>query len=321
MRYRITSYNIENMRQLFRKNRFIDEKRQQGDAAAITLAQTVPHIAGIVEASDRRGDHDFFLSHGALQPLQMKIAKSAHRRGRQDLLFYYREPFEAVSVDETYGFYNDWIEDIDNDSIKEQLSFERRPLEVVFENTRTGKQLFIILVSFKSKGVFSTTDIHQYEHLALANRKKLYGQAKKVRERVDILLKDTPDLPLIVMGDFNDEPGLDHFERIIGASAVETITGNIHYPRRILHNTLWHYTEENRDKELWTTEYPDRIVTNFSMHRAWLDHIFVSPGMLLEGADFKYIMHSGTIAERTDAAKLASDHFPIFCDIESGEMG
>ncbi|MBN2718534.1 MAG: hypothetical protein JXX14_22005 [Deltaproteobacteria bacterium] len=316
MTYRVTSYNLENMRQLFRNNRFIDEKLQQGAAAARTLGKTMPHIAGIVEASDRLGDHDFFIGRPDLAPLNLKVAKSAHRRGRQDLVFYYRAPFEVVSIDEQYSFYSDWIEDIDNDTIKEQLSFERRPLEVVFEDTGTGKRLLIILVSFKSKGVFSTTDIYQYEYLALANRKKLYGQAKKVRERVDSLLRENPDLSLIVMGDFNDEPGLDHFEKILGASAVETVTGDVHYPGRILHNTLWHYMESGRQKELWTTEYPDRIVSNFSMHRAWLDHIFVSPGMLNNKGDFRYVINSGTIAEKNDGAKLASDHFPIFCDIE-----
>lgn len=316
MQYRIATYNIENMRGLFRKNHFTEKGVQQGEAAARTLARTLPHIAGIVEASDRRGDHDFFLNLPELAPLQLQVAKSAHRRGKQDLVFYYREPFEAISVDEHYTFYGEWIEDIDNDTIKEQLSFERRPLEVVFRNRLTGNTILIILVSFKSKGVFLTTDIHQYEYLALANRKKLYGQAKKVRERVDGLLAEDPDRALIVMGDINDEPGLDHFEKMLGASAVETITGSIYSPRRILHNTLWHYMESDRQKELWTTEYPDRIVANFSLHRAWLDHIFVSPGMLREAADFRYVMNSGTIAEKTDDAKLASDHFPIHCDVQ-----
>ncbi|MBN2529402.1 MAG: hypothetical protein JXR76_23645 [Deltaproteobacteria bacterium] len=316
MQCRITSYNIENMRQLFRKNRFTDDTADRGNAAATTLGKIEPHIAGIVEASDRGGDHEFFLQHPALQKLNLKVAQSTHRRGKQDLVMYYRDPFEVVSVDTHYAFYDPWIEDIDNDSIKEQLSFERKPLEVLFRNRHTGKALLVILVSFKSKGVFLTTDIHQYEHLALANRKKLYGQAKKVRERVDTLLEENVETPVVIMGDLNDEPGFDHFEKLLGASAVETITGNIYYPHRIFHNTLWHYMETGREKDLWTTEFPDRIVANFSMHRAWLDHIFVSPGMLLENSEFRYISNSGAIAKKDAAATLASDHFPIYCDVE-----
>ncbi|MBN2342557.1 MAG: endonuclease/exonuclease/phosphatase family protein [Deltaproteobacteria bacterium] len=316
MTYRIASYNIENMRQLFKKNRFTDESLAKAEAAAATLADSAPHIAGIVEASDRLGDHQYFLDNTPLSPFSFQVAKSNHKRGKQDLVMYYRHPFEVVSMDDNVSFYNDWLEDIDNDSIKEQLHYERRPLEVIFRNTQTGKELLIIVASFKSKGVFLTTDIHQYEYLALANRKKLYGQAKKVRERIDCLLDASPDLPFIVMGDLNDEPGLDHFEKILGASAVETITGNIYYPQKILHNTLWHYKESGREKELWTTEYPDRIVANFSMHRAWLDHIFVSPAMLRDTSPIRLVKDSGAISEKTDTAKLASDHFPIYCDIE-----
>lgn len=315
MKYRITSYNIEHMQKLFNRNCFTEEGVSKAEAAAVTLGETSPHIAGIVEATHRIGDHNYFLENTPLSKLKFKVAKSSHKRGKQDLVFYYREPFKVVSMDENISFYNDWLEDIDNDSIKEQLHFERRPFEVVFEDTSTQKQLLIILVSFKSKGVFSTTDIHQYEHLALANRKKLYGQAKKVRERVDNLLDEDPTRALIVMGDMNDEPGLDHFEKILGESAVETITGSIYYPEKILHNTLWHYFEDNRHQELWTTEYPDPIVANFNMHRAWLDHIFVSPGMLHSNGPIQLIKKSGTIANKTDLAKSASDHFPIFCDI------
>lgn len=315
MKYRITSYNIENMRQLFKKNRFTEVGMLKAEAAASTLAETTPHIAGIVEASDRIGDHHYFLKNTPLSPFGFQVAKSAHKRGKQDLVLYYREPFEVVSMDENVTFYNDWLEDIDNDSIKEQLHFERRPFEVVFRNTTTGLELLIILVSFKSKGVFTTTDIHEYEYLALANRKKLYGQAKKVRERVDVLLDEDPDRAFIVMGDVNDEPGLDHFEKILGASAVETITGSIYFPKKILHNTLWHYMESGRQKELWTTEYPDRIVKNLNMHQAWLDHIFVSPAMLNENNGIHLVKNSGAIGSKTDLAKAASDHFPIYCDV------
>ncbi len=69
-------------------------------------------------------------------------------------------------------------------------------------------------------------------------------------------------------------------------------------------------------KDLWTTEYPDPIVSNFSKHRAWLDHIFVSPNMISNKSDVKLVMNSGTIAPKTDLASMASDHFPIYCDFE-----
>ena len=316
MSYRIASYNIENMKKMFKSNKLIDEELTRGEAAASTLTKIAPHIVGIVEGSDKLKDHQYFLDNSALSKLNFSIAKSSHKRGKQDLLFYYRDPFELISLDEHIDYYNDWLEDIDGDTIKEQLHFERKPLEAIFRNRETGNEITIILVSFKSKGVFSTTDIHQYEHLAIANRKKLYGQSKKVRTRVEEFIEKTPDRPFIILGDINDEPGFDYFEKLLGTSAVETIMGSIYHPTKILHNTLWHYMETGRSKELWTTEYPDPIVANFSMHRAWLDHIFISPNMINNSISTKFILNSGEISEKDDLAKRASDHFPIYCDIE-----
>jgi hypothetical protein len=316
MNYTIASYNIENMKKMFKKNRFIDSEANRAEAAASTLASVSPHIAGIVEASDKIGDNNYFLENSALSEFNFKVAKSEHKRGKQDLLIYYRDPFEVVSIDSHYEFYTDWLEDIDGDTIKEQLHFERKPLEVLFRDKTTQKELLVILVSFKSKGVFSTTDIHLYEHLALANRKKLYGQSKKVRQRVENLMESQPDLPIIVMGDINDEPGLDHFQKIVGASAVETIMGDIYHPEKIMHNTLWHEIEAGNNKEVWTTEYPDPIVANFKKHRAWLDHIFVSPNMLSEKCGVKLIENSGAIGEKSELASSASDHFPIYCSLD-----
>ncbi len=316
MVYRIGTYNIENMRRMFKKNCFVTEELARGEAAASTLANTSPHIVGIIEASDKVGDHKHFLENSALSQFNFSIAKSVHKRGKQELVLYYREPFEIVSIDDHYEFYTDWLEDIDGDTIKEQLHFERKPLEVLLRDKNTGKEFLVILVSFKSKGVFSITDIHLYEHIALANRKKQYGQSKKVRQRIENIMRDQPDLPFIVMGDVNDEPGLDHFQKIVGASTVETIMGNVFHPEKILHNTLWHYKDSGNVKDLWTTEYPDPIVSNFSKHRAWLDHIFVSPNMISDNNDVKLVMNSGTIAPKTDLASMASDHFPIYCDIE-----
>lgn len=316
MDYRIASYNIENMRRMFKRNRFIDSELARGEASASTLAAVAPHIAGIIEASEKRGDHQHFLDNSALAQFNFKIAQSSHKRGKQDLILYYRDPFEVVSIDDHYEFYTDWLEDIDGDTIKEQLHFERKPLEVRFRDTTTGKEFLVILVSLKSKGVFSITDIHLYEHIALANRKKQFGQAKKIRSRLEQIMTEEPDLPFIVMGDVNDEPGLDYFQRIVGAGTVETLMGDLFHPEQILHNALYHFKQTGREKELWTTEFPDRIVANFQFHRAWLDHIFVSPSMMKPNTPVKLVPESGDIGEKTDLAKSASDHFPVFCDLE-----
>ncbi len=309
------SYNIERMRELFKKNLVREDCKERLDSIASTILNSSPHILGIVEGSDRQADHDFFLNNTVLKELDYKIAKSDETRGKQDLLFYYRDPFEVVSIDENIDFYQRWIEDIDGDTIDEVMQFERKPMEVIFVEKRTGRQILVILISFKSKGVFSVNDIHSYEHIALANRKKLHGQSKKVRERMDELLKENPDREIIVMGDLNDEPGMDYFQKQVGASAVETIIGNIYSPELIFHCALLHIGNGKNKYDLWTTVYPDPIVANLKKHKAWLDHIFISPGMIKGTSKIKYVKDSGFIAPKNKISQIASDHYPVGCEI------
>lgn len=314
--FRIMAYNVENMRRLFSKGKLMDDCIERAEAIANTIKRENPHIVGVVEASDKQKHHDIFLEHTGLAEMGYKLAKSDLKRSKQDLAFYYRSPFEIVEIDIYHDFYLPWIEDIDNDGIKEVCEFERIPLEVKFRIEGTDIDFTIILVAAKSKGVFAVKDLISHQYLGLANRKKLFAQAKKLRERADYLINSTETDKFIIMGDLNDEPGFDALERLVGASAIETITGSVFKPQNILHNTLWHMNDSPQLKnDLWTTKYPDMIVQNFKDHKAWLDHIFVSPA-LLSSTDFRYIENSGNVGLKDYISEAASDHFPVFCDFK-----
>ena len=319
MKYRIATYNVENQRSLYKEGVLVESSKERYEALAHTIAKIQPQILGIVEGSNITSDHQNFLSHPKLKGLKYSIAKSKVSRGSQDLLFYYRDTFEVLSIDDNLHFYDPWHEDIDNDSIEEYLFFERQPLEVRFRHKESGEQFLIILVSFKSKGVFSTTDIYRYEKLALANRKKLFAQSKKVRERLDNLLHSHPELPVIVMGDINDSPGMDHLEKILGFSAVETIMGTVFHPETVFHNALWPLAEELAPHKLWTIDFKDPIVFNHKKHREWVDHIFISPGLYHSKGALRFVKKSGDTANRDQFTKAASDHLPVYCSIEIKE--
>ncbi len=310
---KIMSYNIENMKALFSKNQFASDSIDKVKSLERIIINQQPHILGIVEASDNIKHHQYFVDNTGLAGFGYKVGKSDHVRRKQDLVVYYRDPFEILTMDENIEYYNEWVEDIDNDGIEEICRFKRKPLEILFRLKGTDVTLLVILVATKSKGVFSVNDLGNHQYLALANRKKLLAESKKIRRRVDQLMDEQPQLPLIVMGDFNDDPGMDSYEKILGASSIETIMGSIFEPDKILHNTLWHLCKSDRSKDLWTTEYPDLIVHNFGLHRAWLDHIFISPNLHAESAQFKYIMNSGDIIPKDADAKNASDHYAVFC--------
>jgi len=313
---KVMSYNIENMRNLFFNNEFLLESLEKVKSLKNIITNQQPHILGIVEASDKIKHHQYFIDNTELTDFGYQVGKSDHKRGKQDLVVYYREPFEILTIDDNIKFYDEWAEDIDQDGIKEVCEFERKPLEILFRLKGTDITFLVILVATKSKGVFSINDIVNHQYLALANRKKLLAQSKKIRSRLDQLMDEQPNLPLIVMGDFNDEPGMDSYEKLLGASSIETVMGSVFEPDKILHNTMWHLSKTGRKKDLWTTEYPDLIVQNFGLHKAWLDHIFVSQNLLTESAKFKYVMNSGEIIPKDDDAKRASDHYAIYCEFE-----
>lgn len=314
-RFTVMTYNVEHMRDLFFKGDFAPDGLERLDAVATVISRTAPHLLGITEACGRETSHQRFVSHPKLNALSYNVARSKIRRGTHDLVIYYRDPLELISLDPDAHFYDDWIEDIDSDGIKELCEFERIPLEATFGVKGTTAKLRVLLISLKSKGVFAARDFVDYQHLSLANRKRQLAQARKIRTRLNDLMAKEPQVPILVMGDFNDEPGMDSFQRMLGASAVETIMGSVFQPHEIFHNVLWHRHGCPGEKDLWTSEYPDLIVHRAEHHKAWLDHILISPN-LLNAEKLRYVERSGDIGEKDDVAHLASDHFPVFCQLE-----
>ncbi len=315
-KFKFMAYNVENMRNLFSKGKISEEGKKRADSIGETIKRDKPHIVGIVEASDKNKHHEEFLKFTGMDQLGYKIARGHIKRGKQDLAFYYRAPFELISIDLHHNFYLPWIEDIDDDGIKEVCEFERIPLEAKFRLADTDIAFTIVLVAAKSKGVFAVKDLLSHQYLGLGNRKKLYAQAKKLRERADNFISSQEDSKFIIMGDMNDEPGMDPMERLVGASAIETIAGSVFKPENILHNALWHMNESpDLKKELWTNKYPDMIVQNFKDHKAWLDHIFISPA-LMSDSRFSYIKNSGNVSFKDEVSTTASDHFPVHCSFE-----
>ncbi len=137
---------------------------------------------------------------------------------------------------------------------------------------------------------------------------------------MDDLVTAPESTPTIVLGDMNDGPGLDPYERTLGRSFVETVVGNVFEPEGIFHDSLWWMTKSSSDRrELWTADFPDPIVSHFMKfnHRVWIDHIVLSPDMLLATSPIRYVYDSGRIDERDATARDASDHRAVYCRIEA----
>lgn len=112
--------------------------------------------------------------------------------------------------------------DLDTDAAPESIVWSKPPLEVTLTSPG-GRDLSLIGVHAKSKAPHGARDDADAMRISIANRRKQLAQCIWLRKRVDQVLAE--GLPLIVMGDFNDGPGLDTYEKLFGRSGVEIVLG------------------------------------------------------------------------------------------------
>lgn len=198
--YKIMSYNIEHMNKMFTQDHVIKSSQEErAENIASVIKEVDPDILGICEAANHPDEHKYFIEN-FLPNSGYNIAHGVSR-GIQDLVIYYRDPFQVISIDRNIYYYSPWDEDINNDGMKEHLLWDRKPLEVEFRIGENGSQLLIILVHTKSKGIFSVVDFHEFQKIAQANRAWLIGQAQRLRARLETFLDTYDPYPVIVMGD------------------------------------------------------------------------------------------------------------------------
>jgi endonuclease/exonuclease/phosphatase family metal-dependent hydrolase len=124
---------------------------------------------------------------------------------------------------------------------------------------------------------------------------------------------------LVVLGDFNDGPGLDEFERLFGHSGVEIVLGCDSPPEARLHDPHAAMALQSRVAMAPTSARfwhgPKR-----RYFEALLDFIMVSPDLAARGPDWR-IWHPfndpaiSDVPELREALLQASDHFPVTLDL------
>jgi endonuclease/exonuclease/phosphatase family metal-dependent hydrolase len=310
--FTVMSWNVEWMSRLFDGGLVKPGEVARARAIAKVIKRVDPDVLALCEAANDPAAHKSFIAGFLGGDYEVAAGKT---RGLQDLVVYYRDPFVAEAVDDAFDEYNPWTDDVDADGVLEHFRWERRPLEVAFRVGANGPRFRLMLVHTKSKAIFDVVDLAGFQNVSLGNRKKLVAQATRLRRRVERLLDDR--VPLVVLGDLNDGPGLDAFERVLGGSFVETLMGSVFEPERVLHNALAWMTRTAADREqLWTADFPDPIVNATQWrHRIWIDHVLASPDLLAPGAPLAVVRDSGRIAAKDRTARIASDHFAVHCTL------
>ncbi len=205
--------------------------------------------------------------------------------------------------------------DINDDGVEERVIFSKPPLELAV--TGADRHLHLIGVHAKSKAPHGRVTPADFARISIDNRRKQLAECHWLRVRA--LEHLTAGDSLIVMGDFNDGPGIDRYERVFHQSGVEVVLGLTDPPDRRLF-------DPNATMALkpGTTLHPATarfwLAPRNCYFEALLDFIMVSPDLAAQNPNWR-IWHPfndpkiASVPELRDAILTASDHFPVTLDL------
>ncbi len=206
--------------------------------------------------------------------------------------------------------------DLDTDASPEPILFSKPPLEVELTHRESGTPLRLIGVHVKSKAPHGAQGPSDVIRLAIENRRKQMAQCIWIRQRVDDHLRAGD--PLIVLGDFNDGPGLDDYEKLFGRSGVEIVMGEDDATCMYDPHARMILTHKSGARPATSRFY---IAKERRFLQALLDYVMVSPDLAARDPQWR-IWHPFDDPECYGAPELrealltASDHFPVSIDFD-----
>jgi endonuclease/exonuclease/phosphatase family metal-dependent hydrolase len=217
---------------------------------------------------------------------------------------------DAPRFDTTFRY------DLDADSVSETIRFSKPPLELAL-TTRDGAKLRLIAVHAKSKNPYGAIGREAQIRLSIENRRKQLAQCLWLRQRVEGHLAAGDSL--VVLGDFNDGPGIDEFEKLFGHSGVEIVLGTSPDPASHLTDPHANMALQSRVGFAPTTAR-FYLAPQKRFFEALLDFIMVSPDLAAKSPTWRiwhpfndpHIMATPDLRE---ALLTASDHFPVTIDL------
>ncbi|RVT87432.1 endonuclease [Rhodobacteraceae bacterium CCMM004] len=226
-------------------------------------------------------------------------------------------PTADRAADEAPRFDGTFRIDLDIDATLDTVRWSKPPLELAVE-VAGGGALRLIAVHAKSKAPHGAATPEAIMRVSIANRRKQLAQCIWLRRRVAGHLARGE--PLIVMGDFNDGPGLDEYERLFGRSGVEIVIGGPGEPQ--LYDP---HARAALSRRLGAAPSTARF---YLAHEgrwlsALLDYAMVSPELAATRPRWR-IWHpfddAGCYRDRAlrEALLTASDHYPVTVDLPVG---
>lgn len=220
------------------------------------------------------------------------------------------------------GFDTQFRIDLDVDAKPDPVVWSKPPLELALM-PRDGPPLRLIGVHAKSKAPHGARTPAEVVRLSIANRRKQLAQLIWLRARIDDHLDRDEDL--IVLGDFNDGPGLDEYEKLFGQSGIEIVLGATLPPDRQLFDP--HAVRKLRPREAAPSSARFYNHQTGTYLNALLDYVMISPGLLRRCRPAWKIWHPFDAVDcfddctLRDALLTASDHFPVTLDLDLDGKG
>ncbi len=212
--------------------------------------------------------------------------------------------------------------DLDTDAEADTITFSKPPLELSV-HPFDGPPMRLIGVHAKSKAPHGARNREQEVRISISNRRKQLAQCIWLRQRVDDHLATGDEV--LVMGDFNDGPGLDEYEKLFGQSGVEIVLG----VNKTKEETLF----DPHASTLLLPRTARPTTARFYNHRtktflnALLDYIMISPKLRANTAPEWKIWHPfdhpACFKDKSmcEALLTASDHFPVTIDLNFPKKG
>lgn len=330
---RIATYNVEWFSNLFDDDgRLLDDndwsgrhdvrRHEQIEALAIVFTALDADAIMVIEAPDSHRRRDGIVAlEGFAQTVGLRARKAVMgfvNQTQQEIAFLFDPDLIEARHDPVGSprFDNDYRIDLDIDAEPEHVRWSKPPLELAV-NTLGGASVRIIGVHAKSKAPHGARSKDQMMRIAIENRRKQLAQCIWLRERVEDHLDAGESV--IVLGDFNDGPGLDEYERLFGRSGVEIVMGD--------DDEVQLFDPHARELMIRGVGGAMPASARFWMSdtQRWmqtlLDYVMVSPDLREKASDWR-IWHPFDdpacyrTPELREALLTASDHFPVSVELD-----
>jgi len=338
---RIVNWNIEWMNNWFVGNGLVDWRNSRtGIASVAALAQRVanailaldPDLVTIQEGpSDFREMELFvngYLTNEGGDPLYQIFG--GLDGGAQKIYALVKQDGALTDVQLagdalTHGLFDEWLSDVDGDTVLEPYDFTRDPLVVDARVVATDEMVRVVSLHTKSKYVNQGRSLwtnpdrrHEFVVAALINRRRISSEAMRIRRYLSDLYVSDPQRLVVVTGDFNDGPGMDYFERsYLTHGVADIIVGSVYRSERQYRHPLIDLVPE---EDRFTARFDD-YVDEVNDRPLLLDHVLVSPA-LADRVTAARVAHAEWSAQEDvsrpigDRDRHPSDHRPVVVEID-----